>query len=134
MTLRAFRWIVAMPLVGGATYFLIRFAAQVWLDGGIIISGNQIFSWRALFHLGAAVGLLSATAATFLLLRSPWNWRQGTCGALLLLGALIVVVLPFVGHFVQVDPCLNLGWSQDGSDSCSTDASPNKLQDSTRER
>jgi hypothetical protein len=134
MTLRAARWIVATPLIGGATYFLIRFAAQVWLDVGIVISGSQLFSWRALFHLGAGVGALSAVAAAFLLLRSPLNWRQATCGALLLLWAPLVAVLPFVGHFVQVDPCLNLGRSQGGADSCSTDKSPNKSLERTRER
>ena len=119
MTLRATGRIVSTLFIGIAAYYLIRFAAQVWIDGGLSASHSQLVSWRALFHLGKALGALSAAAAAFLLLRSPLRWRQATCGTLLLLAAPVVAVLPLVGHFTQVDPCFNLGKSQGEPDSCS---------------
>ena len=119
MTLRASQRIVSALFIGVAAYFLARFAAQVWLDGGLITASSQLFSWRALFHLGAAIGALSAAAAAFFLLRSPLSWRPVTCGVLLLLVAPIIAALPLVGHFTQVDPCLNLGKSSGEPDSCS---------------
>jgi hypothetical protein len=118
MTLRATGRIVTTIFIGIAAYYLIRFAAQVWIDGGLIASRGQLVSWRALFRLGVAIGAFSAAAAAFLLLRSPLHWRQVTCGTVLLLAAPVIAVLPFVGHFTQVDPCLNLGKSWAEPDSC----------------
>jgi len=119
MTLRLARRIVGTLLIGTAAYYLMLFAAQVWIDGGPMSGSGQLLSWRALFHLGAATGALSAAAAAFILLRSPLSWRQATCGGLLLLAAPAIAILPLVGHFTQVDPCLNLGKSRGAPDSCS---------------
>jgi hypothetical protein len=118
VTLRLTRWIAGTLLISVASYYLVRFASQVWLDGGLIDSNSQLFSWRALFEFGAALGAFSAAAAAFLLFRSPLRWQHVVGGVMLLLAAPFFVTLPLVGHFAQVDPCLNLGKSHAG-DSCS---------------
>jgi hypothetical protein len=117
--LRTIRWVLIVVLVGIALVFLIRGLRQVALDG-LPASNSQWLSWRSLFELGASSASLSAAAASFLLLRSPLHRRRAVLGAICLLLAPYIYYLPQVGHFTQVDPCLNLGKAAPGElDSCS---------------
>src|SRR3954470_3588296 len=121
MSLRNFRRVLCGLLITVAGFYLVRCAAQIWLDGGIPASATQPLSWRALFQLGSAVAAMCAAAASYVLLHSPTNWRRVSCGIVLLLVAPLAAVMPLVGHFVQIDPCQNLGkpWP-DEKDGCSS--------------
>jgi len=117
--LRAIRWALGTILIGVSVLFLVRGIAQVALDG-FPAAATQWFSWRALFHLGTSAAALSAAVAVLLLIRTPPSRGRMALGILLVLVAPLCWVLPLVGHFVQVDPCLNLGKAPVGQvDSCS---------------
>jgi hypothetical protein len=116
--LRATRWALGTAFLAVSLLFLGRCVAQVSLDG-MPAAATQWLSWRSLFHLGTSAAALSAAVAAFLLIRSPLNRGRVAVGALMVLVVLLCWVLPRVGHFVQVDPCLNLGKAPSGqADSC----------------
>ena len=117
--IRAIRWGPTTVLIATSALFLFRALEQVSLDG-MPAAATQWFSWRALFHLGAVAAALSAGAAALLLIRSPISRGRVALGVLFVLVAPLCWVLPQVGHFVQVDPCLNLGRAPTGqADGCS---------------
>jgi hypothetical protein len=106
--LLALRCVLGTVLIAASVAFLVRGVVQVQLDGMPAFAA-QWFSWRALFHLGASAAALSAAAAALLLLRSPLGRGRVALGVFLVLVAPLLWVVPQVGHFVQVDPCLYLG-------------------------
>jgi hypothetical protein len=113
------RWTLGAVLIAASVLFMVRGAAQASLDG-VPAFATQWFSWRALFHLGASAAALSAAAAALLLLRWPTSRGRVAFGVLLVFLAPLCWVTPLVGHFVQVDPCLNLGKTPMGqTDACS---------------
>jgi hypothetical protein len=62
---------------------------------------------------------LRAAAAAFLLLRLPIGRGSVFVGIFFALVAPLCWVTPQVGHFVQADPCLNLGKAPTGqTDGC----------------
>jgi hypothetical protein len=111
------RTVVVVLGTVAATYFTLGIA-QISLDG-VPATATQAISWRTLFHLGSSAAAGSAAVAALLLIRSQLSRGKVALGVLLLLAAPMLWILPLVGHFTQVNPCLNLGKAPQGHvDSC----------------